>query len=135
MDEKSPRVPLARQFAPTSGFFWYCKKILDTLKSCFQGNVDLKPSSDGRINVKSSEYYSTLMITKLSRQDCGLYMCKIQNSAGICWQTIKISQSNLGQFNKCTIPSQICNVEVYKKQFLSLFKYKLEFQKSVRSDS
>jgi len=65
-----------------------------------KGNVDLKPSSDGRINVKSSDYYSTLMITKLSKQDCGMYMCKIQNSAGVCWQTIKISQINLGTSKK-----------------------------------
>ena len=63
-----------------------------------KGNVDVKPTSNGRINVKSSDYYSTLMITKFSKNDCGMYMCKIQNSAGICWQTIKISQINLGQF-------------------------------------
>jgi len=65
-----------------------------------KGNVELRPSHDGRVNVKNSEFYSTLMISKLTRHDCGIYMCKIQNSAGICWQTIKISQINSGSSSK-----------------------------------
>ena len=63
-----------------------------------KGNVELRATSvDGRLNVKNSDYYSTLMISKIGKGDCGMYMCKIQNSAGVCWQTAKISQLEKGK--------------------------------------
>ena len=46
------------------------------------------------VQVKHSDSYSTLMMSRLSRQDCGTYMCKVHNSAGISWQTIRVSQVN-----------------------------------------
>jgi len=89
-----------------------------------KGNLDLKGASsfDGRINVKHSDSYSTLMISRLTRQDCGTYMCKIQNSAGISWQTIKISHipdSNTDTFLRQNRKYKIEKMSAGQKMFSS----------------